>query len=64
MKDEIFIYQANELSTRLEVRIEEETIWPTQAQRVSLFDGSKANISEHIKHIFSSGELGGKQLWS
>lgn len=57
MKDEIIIYQADELSTRLEVRIEEETIWLTQAQIVNLFDSSKANISEHIKNIFSSGEL-------
>lgn len=57
MKDEIIIYQADELSTRLEVRIEEETIWLTQVQIVSLFDSSKANISEHIKHIFHSGEL-------
>ncbi|MFQ6613633.1 MAG: RhuM family protein [Fidelibacterota bacterium] len=57
MKNEIIIYQADDLSTRLEVRIEEETIWLTQAQIVDLFDSSKANISEHIKHIFQSGEL-------
>jgi len=57
MKDEIIIYQANEFSIRLEVRIKEETIWLTQLQIVSLFNSSKANISEHIKHIFQSGEL-------
>lgn len=57
MKDEIIIYQSDELSTRLEVRIEDETIWLTQAQIVKLFDSSKANVSEHIKNIFSSGEL-------
>ncbi|NQV37029.1 MAG: virulence RhuM family protein [Candidatus Marinimicrobia bacterium] len=57
MKNEIIIYQADELSIRLEVRIEEETIWLTQAQIVHLFNSSKANISEHIKNIFSSGEL-------
>lgn len=57
MKDEIIIYQANELSARLEVRVDEETIWLTQAQIVRLFDSSKANISEHIKHIFQSDEL-------
>jgi hypothetical protein len=57
MKDEIIIYQANELSTRIEVRIDEETIWLSQAQIVTLFDSSKANISEHIKHIFQTGEL-------
>jgi len=57
MKDEIIIYQANELSDRIEVRIDEETIWLSQAQIVNLFDSSKANISEHIKHIFQTGEL-------
>jgi len=57
MKDEIIVYQADELSTRLEVRIEGETIWLTQTQIVILFDSSKANISEHIKNIFESGEL-------
>jgi len=57
MKDEIIIYQEDEQSTKLEVRIEAETIWLTQAQIVSLFDSSKANISEHIKHIFQTKEL-------
>lgn len=55
--NEIVVYQSDELSTRLEVRLEEETIWLTQQQIVELFDSSKANISEHIKHIFESGEL-------
>ncbi len=57
MKNEIIIYQADDLSIRLEVLIEEETIWLTQGQIVDLFNSSKANISEHIKHIFQSGEL-------
>lgn len=57
MKSQIIIYQTDEQSTRLEVRLDEETIWLTQAQIVILFDSSKANISEHIKHIFQSGEL-------
>ena len=57
MKDEIIIYQEDELSTKLEVRIEDETVWLTQAQIVNFFDSSKANISEHIKHIFQTKEL-------
>ncbi len=57
MKDEIIIYQADEASTRLEVRIESETLWLTQSQIVKLFDSSKANISEHIKNIFLTKEL-------
>jgi len=57
MKDEIILYQSKESSTHIEVRIEEETIWLTQSQIVELFDSSKANISEHIKHIIETEEL-------
>ena len=60
MKNEIILYQSNDLSEKLEVRIEEDTIWLTQTQIVNLFDSSKANISEHIKHIFQTGELNKK----
>ena len=42
---------------RLEVRLEDETVWLTQAQIVELFQSSKANISEHIKNIYEQGEL-------
>ena len=37
--------------------MEDETVWLTQSQIVELFESSKANISEHLKHIFDSGEL-------
>jgi len=57
MKNEIIIYQSPEYSISIEVKLQDETIWLTQAQIVALFDSSKANISEHIKHIFESGEL-------
>jgi len=57
VKNEIIIYQSDDLSTKIEVRIEEDTIWLTQAQIVNLFNSSKANINEHIKNIFQSGEL-------
>lgn len=56
MKNEIIIYQPDDL-TKVEVKIEDENVWLTQSQIVILFDSSKANISEHIKHIFQSGEL-------
>lgn len=42
---------------RLEVRMEDEIVWLTQAQIVALFQSSKANISEHIKSIYQQGEL-------
>ncbi|TVR81092.1 MAG: DNA-binding protein [Chitinophagaceae bacterium] len=56
-KNEIILYQSDELPEHIEVRLEDETIWLTQQQIVELFESSKANISEHIKHIFESGEL-------
>ena len=55
-KGEIIIYQS-ESTLQLEVRMEDETVWLTQAQMVELFQSSKANISEHIKNIYESGEL-------
>ena len=57
MINEIILYQPNEMSTKLEVRVEDETVWLSQSQIVTLFDSSKANISEHIKHIFQILEL-------
>ena len=55
-KSEIAIYQPNH-SVHLEVLMENDTVWLTQAQMVYLFDSSKANISEHIKHIYETQEL-------
>jgi hypothetical protein len=54
---EIILYQAQDNQTILEVRFEDETIWLTQAQIVTLFSTSKANVSEHIKQIYQSREL-------
>ena len=56
MTGEIVVYQPDEI-TRLEVRIEGETVWLTQSQMVELFLSSKQNISLHIKNIFREGEL-------
>ena len=53
---EIVMYQPDD-TTRLEVRMENETVWLTQAQIIELFQSSKANISEHIKNIYEQGEL-------
>ena len=54
---EIIIYSADHDSSRIEVRVEDETIWLTQSQIVNLFSSSKANVSEHIKQIYLSKEL-------
>src|SRR5574344_496344 len=56
-KGEIILYQAENGTTKIEVRLENENIWLTQAQLVELYQSSKSNISEHIKHIFEEGEL-------
>lgn len=56
-KGEVIFYQAESGGIQIEVKLEDETVWLTQPQIVELFNSSKANISEHIKHIFGSGEL-------
>lgn len=54
---EILIYQNQDGSIKIDVRLEEETVWLTQAQLCELFQKSKATVSEHIKNIFEEGEL-------
>lgn len=55
--DQILIYQNPNGETTIDVKLEHETVWLTQAQIVDLFQSSKGNISEHIKHIYNSNEL-------
>ena len=57
MRDEIIIYLADQESSHIEVRIEDETVWLTQAQMVLLFDSTKQNISLHINNCFKEKEL-------
>ena len=56
-KSEILIYQNSEGNIKIDVRLEEESVWLTQAQLCELFQKSKATISEHIKNVFEEGEL-------
>lgn len=56
VNNEIIIYQPDS-TLSLDVRVEDDTVWLTQAQIVELFASSKANISEHLKNIFVSNEL-------
>lgn len=53
----IVIYTDESGSTKIDVKLEDETLWLTQAQMCELFQTSKSNVSEHIKHIFEEGEL-------
>jgi hypothetical protein len=56
-KGEIIIYQNDDNNVSLNVRLEDENIWLTQANLVELYQSSKSNVSEHIKHIFEEGGL-------
>lgn len=56
-KTEILLYQTADGQTKVEVRLESETVWLTQAQMVELFQTTKQNISLHIKNIYKEGEL-------
>ncbi|KPM31892.1 Fic/DOC family protein [Croceitalea dokdonensis DOKDO 023] len=55
--NQIVIYQSDDGKSELQVSLQDDTVWLTQAQIVKVFNSSKANISEHIKNIFGSGEL-------
>lgn len=57
MRDEIIIYQADETSTSLEVRIEEETVWLNRQQISTLFERDVKTIGKHINNVFEEGEL-------
>ena len=57
VQSEIIIYQTEDGNTKIDVKFQDETVWLTQAQLCELYQTSKSNISEHIKHIFEEGEL-------
>ena len=59
MKEEqkIVIYQTEDGQTQIDVRLENETVWLTQAQMAQLFKSSRTNVLEHIQHIYEDEEL-------
>ncbi len=57
MNSEILIYQNQEGNIKIDVRLEEETVWLTQEQMGLLFGRAKSTISDHIKNLFEEGEL-------
>lgn len=61
-KGDIVIYKTQDGLTKINVKFEDETVWLTQAQLVELYQTSKSNISEHIKHIFEEQELDEKSV--
>ncbi len=56
-KSEFLLYQSEDGTVKLEVRLEDETIWLTQQMMAELFQTNKQNISHHIKSIYEEGEL-------
>jgi len=57
MKNEIVLYQSNELQERIEVRIEDETVWLNRQQLAILFGRDIKTIGKHINNVYSEGEL-------
>lgn len=55
--NKIIIYTAGNGQTKIDVKLEDETLWLTQAQMCELYQTSRTNVVEHIKHIYEEGEL-------
>ena len=59
-KGEIVIYQSSKDEVKIEVKLEKETIWLTQAQISSIFQTDRTVITRHLNNVFKTGELDGK----
>lgn len=57
MSNEIVLYQSNELPERIEVRVEEDTVWLNRQQLSLLFGRDVKTIGKHINNVFVEGEL-------
>ncbi len=56
-KRKIIIYQTEDRQTQVDVRLENDTVWLTQAQMAELFEKDRTVITRHINNIFKEGEL-------
>lgn len=56
-KGEFLLYQTEDGQTKLEVRLENDTLWLTQANMAELFQTTPQNVTLHLKNIYASGEL-------
>lgn len=63
-KGEIIIYKAADKQTKIEVKLENETVWLTQAQIALIFNTKRPAITKHLNNIFKSGELNQKSVSS
>jgi hypothetical protein len=57
MNSDLLLYQNQDGNIKIDVRLEEETVWLTQDQMAMLFGKAKSTINEHIKNVFAEGEL-------
>ncbi|MGE4432756.1 MAG: virulence RhuM family protein [Bacteroidales bacterium] len=56
-QSKIIIYQSNDSTPKIDVRLEDETVWLSQQQLAELYQSSRTNVVEHIRHIYEDGEL-------
>ncbi len=59
---EIIIYQTADNETRIQTRLQDETVWLTQEQMAELFGKGRTTITEHVGNIFTEGELNEKEV--
>jgi len=57
LQSRLLLYQTEDGRTRIEVRLQEESVWLNQMAMAELFQSTKQNISLHLKNIFNEGEL-------
>lgn len=57
MSSELILYQTEDGQTKIQTRLENETVWLTQAQMAELFGKGRTTITEHISNVFKEGEL-------
>lgn len=57
MRDELILYESNGLSSRIDVRVEQETVWLNRQQLATLFERDVKTIGKHINNVFAEGEL-------
>ena len=57
MRNEIVLFESSDNAVKLEVAVNQETVWLTQEQMATLFDTARSSIAYHIGNIFKEGEL-------
>ena len=56
-KGQFLVYEAEDGRIKIDVRLEDETVWLTQQLMADMFQATKQNIGQHLKNVFSEGEL-------